>query len=501
MKEPTPKDQTQQEAAAKEAAPNTAQAELAAREAAAKEAAEKEAAAREAEAKEAAAKEAEAKEAAVKEAAAKEAAAKEAAAKEAAAQEAAAAEAAREAAAKEEAAKAAARETAARPKPATAPKPASGPKSNPKSAAEPAAEPVVEKVTRTSETDVAFALGGLAGNNAHGAGFLQAALEGGVHPRMISCTSGQIYWVWRYLQALAGGESLETHLAEQIETVQPFGQRDADLMHMALFGKSGVFRPSLFEWPFDVMQNVVRSLDAVSRAGGNVFWLKEMMSLTPARTLVSLFPDSFFAEIAQAFNETGIGILFNAYDPREGLEYVHANPSALAQLGIAPGGRKNWRSRTIYTEITPQAVRDGLWLYEYGFEGGQEGGFGALDGAYYRPVLLSELSGARTIHVVRPVNRKWLGALPDSKLALEDMKTEVAFNGIYAAERDRMLMVNRWIAAGILRDPRFAPIEIYEIEIETQRSFFDYVFESMEVFENARALARDAFSGGLAPAE
>ena len=442
MEEPTPKDQTQQEAAANPAAPNETSAELAA-----KEAAEKEAAARAA---------------------------------------------ATEAAAKEEAAKAAAKEAAAKPKPAAASKPASDPK--------PAAEPVVEKVTRTSETEVAFALGGLAGNNAHGAGFLQAALEGGVHPRMISCTSGQIYWVWRYLQALAGGESLETHLAEQIETLQPFGQRDADLMHMALFGKSGVFRPSLFEWPFDVMQNFARSLDAVSRAGGNVFWLKEMMSLTPARTLVSLFPDSFFAEIAQAFNDTGIGILFNAYDPREGVEYVHANPSALAQLGIAPGGRKSWRSRTIYTEITPQAVRDGLWLYEYGFEGGPEGGFGALDGAYYRPVLLSELSCARTIHVVRPVNRKWLGPLPDSKLALEDMKTEVSFNGIYAAERDRMLMVNRWIAAGILRDPRFAPIEIYEIEVETQRSFFDYVFESMDVFENARGLGREAFSGGLAPA-
>ncbi|ETD76472.1 hypothetical protein [Rhodobacter capsulatus] len=455
MEEPTPKDQTQTEAAASPAAPTETGADLAAKEAVEKEAAAKDAAAKEAKAREEAA--------------------------------------AKDAAAKAEAAKAAAKDAAAKPKPAAAAKPASDPK--------PAAEPVVEKVTRTSETEVAFALGGLAGNNAHGAGFLQAALEGGVHPRMISCTSGQIYWVWRYLQALAGGESLETHLAEQIETLQPFGQRDADLMHMALFGKSGVFRPSLFEWPFDVMQNLARSLDAVSRAGGNVFWLKEMMSLTPARTLVSLFPDSFFAEIAQAFNATGIGILFNAYDPREGVEYVHANPSALAQLGIAPGGRKSWRSRTIYAEITPQAVRDGLWLYEYGFEGSPEGGFGALDGAYYRPVLLSELSCARTIHVVRPVNRKWLGPLPDSKLSLEDMKTEVSFNGIYAAERDRMLMVNRWIAAGILRDPRFAPIEIYEIEVETQRSFFDYVFESMDVFENARGLGREAFSGGLAPAE
>ena len=143
------------------------------------------------------------------------------------------------------------------------------------------------------------------------------------------------------------------------------------------------------------------------------------------------------------------------------------------------------------------AVRDGLWLYEYGFEGDAT----AIDGVYYRPILLSELSSARTIHVVRPVNRKWLGPMPSSKLALEDLKTEVAFNGIYHAERDRMLMVNRWIAEGVITDPRFRPIEIYELEVETQRSFFDYVFESMEVFEAARALAREAFAGGLAPAQ
>ena len=42
------------------------------------------------------------------------------------------------------------------------------------------------------EISVAFAMGGLAGNNAHGAGFLQAALERRIQPKMISCTSGQI---------------------------------------------------------------------------------------------------------------------------------------------------------------------------------------------------------------------------------------------------------------------------------------------------------------------
>ncbi len=47
---------------------------------------------------------------------------------------------------------------------------------------------------------IAFALGGLSGNNAHGAGFLQAAMEMGTEPAMISFSSGQILWVFRYLQ-------------------------------------------------------------------------------------------------------------------------------------------------------------------------------------------------------------------------------------------------------------------------------------------------------------
>ena len=52
----------------------------------------------------------------------------------------------------------------------------------------------------TQPNGIGFALGGLAGNNAHGAGFLQAALDTRVTPEMISCTSGQLLWVWYYLR-------------------------------------------------------------------------------------------------------------------------------------------------------------------------------------------------------------------------------------------------------------------------------------------------------------
>ena len=54
--------------------------------------------------------------------------------------------------------------------------------------------------TATQRKSIAFALGGLAGANAHGMGFLSAARKLGVEPDIVSCTSGMIYWYWRWLE-------------------------------------------------------------------------------------------------------------------------------------------------------------------------------------------------------------------------------------------------------------------------------------------------------------
>ncbi len=50
----------------------------------------------------------------------------------------------------------------------------------------------------------AFALGGLGGFNAHSAGFIQASLDKEARgeapaPALITCSSGAIWWVYRYL--------------------------------------------------------------------------------------------------------------------------------------------------------------------------------------------------------------------------------------------------------------------------------------------------------------
>jgi hypothetical protein len=343
---------------------------------------------------------------------------------------------------------------------------------------------------------IAFALGGLAGNNAHGAGFLQAALEHNLRPCYISCTSGQILWVYRYLlSAHHKAESLADMLAKDIEDLAPFHQPDADLVHMALRGKPGVLRLASYEVALDTYKNMLSAFVDMAHNWGRTFYLKSFLETLPARTLVPLFPEEFFSRISDVFNDSKTCLLFNSYEPRQGLEYVHLNDAARDALGLRPGDRKSYRSRTIYKDTTPQYVRDGLWLYQYGF--GDK--FSAIDGAYYRQIILSELSKATRIFIARPINKKWLGELPGNMLALEDMKTEIAFNGTYHAERDRILLVNKWIDDGKLDPADFHKIDLYELEIETQESFFDYVFERMDMFDAAREQASRAFRGAIEP--
>jgi hypothetical protein len=343
-------------------------------------------------------------------------------------------------------------------------------------------------------TTVAFALGGLAGNNAYGAGFLQAALEHGIRPDLISCSSGQIFWVYRFLLAdQPGAESLEETLAEDIAAAEPFHQPDADLVHLAFHGKPGAFRLASYEIALDTYKNMLSAFVDMAHNWGRTFYLKQFLGTLPARTMVPLFSDSFFAGISEVLNASDMAIMFNSYEPRQGIEFVHLNRAARRRLGLEPGSNKSYRDRTIYKEITPQYVRDGLWLYQYGFAEG----FTAIDGAYYRQIILSELADADRIFVVRPINHKWLGELPTSMLALEDMKTEISFDGAYHGERDKILLVNEWLRKGTLDPTKYHKIELVELEIETQESFFDYVFENMAMFRKARDRAARAFRGDI----
>jgi hypothetical protein len=356
---------------------------------------------------------------------------------------------------------------------------------------------------------IAFALGGLAGNNAHGAGFLEAAFKKNIEPTMISFTSGQILWVSRYLACRkAGTTGLRAVLAEDIEQIRAFHAADLDLAKLSLFGKPGVFRPAGPAYIADAWRNASLSMRHLLLDQRDQFVARRLLEVWPCRLLVPDFPDSFFAEISGTFNaEKKIGLVFNSYNPHDGCERVYLNEQARRLLGQKSGNPRqykagkssSYRKRTIYEAITPQAVRDALWLYQYGFDG-ESGDF--LDGAYFRQVILSELTHADIIYVVRPLFYHWSGDLPQNWPEMEDLKTKVSFNGCYAGERHQIELVNKFLESDAFKHgpdgkSKYHHIHLEEIEMKRPRGFFGYVFEDLAVFDDAYETAMKRLKSGI----
>ncbi|MCA0436039.1 MAG: hypothetical protein M9891_17675 [Austwickia sp.] len=355
----------------------------------------------------------------------------------------------------------------------------------------------------TTSPRIALALGGLSGSNAFGAGVLEAAFDLGVRPAMISATSGQIGWVHAYLARAAGGRSLRAVLHEVIAQVERTGLRDVDATVLALAGLRGAFRPAWFELPVDLLENMAtiwQRLSSTSRPHPSV--IEALARLAPARLLVPEFPAEFFAGLAQAFVAADVPILFNSFSPGTGTQHVHLNPAARALLeqsrgragAYAPGTASGHRDGTVYQDVTAEAVRAGLWLYEYGFEDGDE----YVDGAYYRQMMLTELWPATDIVAVRPLANAWAGEMPRSFVGVQDLKTQVYFDGAYAAERAQIQLVNTLVEAGELPADRYHHIDFHEIQLAQRRGVLDYVFEDEEVFDLGYARARDVLSRLLA---
>ena len=88
-----------------------------------------------------------------------------------------------------------------------------------------------------TETTMAFALAGLGGFNAHGAGFLQAARDNQVEPDLVTATSGQIVVLAAYLR---GEPDLKKGLIDKSIEANPFAP-----LQIALLGYPGVFEPAV----------------------------------------------------------------------------------------------------------------------------------------------------------------------------------------------------------------------------------------------------------------
>jgi hypothetical protein len=347
---------------------------------------------------------------------------------------------------------------------------------------------------KEEQMTVAFALGGLAGNNAHGAGFLKAAIDWEIEPIMISCTSGQILWVSRYLHALENPKdsNLKEKFEEDLRQVNPTCNVNAALAGLALFGKPGVFVPAYVEYLQDMSKNSRRVWRHICTRPHEVLLAQEWLELFPCRFLVPDFPAVLFEKIADVLLNASVGVAFNSYNPRSGEEHVYLNNRARDLLHeksrskkckYDPGKPSDYRRRTIYQNIDAKAVRNGLWLYEYGFDK-KESGF--VDGAYFRGMILSELAVAQRIFCVRPINRRWQGDMPRNYPELEDLKTEIGFNGSYCGERYQIDLVNKFLdALNANGKGKYHQIDLQEIEIRQPRGYFDYIFESEQVFSDA----------------
>ena len=343
-----------------------------------------------------------------------------------------------------------------------------------------------------SDSGIAFALGGLAGNNAHGAGFLKAALEKGVEPVMISCTSGQIFWTYQYLLAKKDKTvDLRRVLQEKISQMKPFNNPDLDTLRLWLQGIPGVYRPAFQEWFQELAINSAKSMARLMTSLGSASFVEAFLEIFPNRLYAPVFTNEFMKKISDELNGSETGIIFNAYNPVEGKEYIYLNQAARTWLSrskksparYARGTEAGSRKGSYYQDITDEAVRNGLWLYDYGFDQKSDV---YLDGAYFRQIMLGELTYAKHIYVVRPIRYKWIGDLPKSYIEKEDLKTEVGFNGSYAGEKHRINLINKLLREGELKSDKYHEIFLHEVEIGVQRGFFDYIYESLDVFDNAR---------------
>ncbi len=339
---------------------------------------------------------------------------------------------------------------------------------------------------------VGLALGGLAGSNAFGAGVLQAARDLGVRPLLISCTSGQLGWVDEYLRAGDGGPSLREPLRQMIKQAERTGIRDLDATLLGLLGVPGAVRPARWQYPRDAIRNYLQAWLAIATGWPKVSLVEQSLQIAPGRMLVPDFPDVFYKEMADRFNGSDVAIVFNSYHPGAGLEHVHLNPAALdlyerrtgRRDDYDPGRESRHRPQTLYQPITARAIRDGLWLYEYGFDKAP----GFLDGAYFRQMMLSELWPATDIVAVRPLAHAWTGEeLPTSFAAIQDLKNQVFFDGSYAGERGQITLINALLASGELSSASYHHIVLHEIELEERRGLLDYVFENEHVFDDGLA--------------
>jgi hypothetical protein len=338
---------------------------------------------------------------------------------------------------------------------------------------------------------LAFALAGLGGFNAHGAGFLAAASKWGIKPELVTATSGQILVLADWL----AGRDLRAQLISPEQREGPLAQA-----RTVVFGYPGVFRPAYAE--------------ALLRFSSAPDWRESLLNslvdrFLPAQQYVPVRSESDFESASKTLNASKIGIVFNSYDPKSGTGFLYGNDAARALLPPDKAIPNTHAARVraasyphdmryvsdvsaeqALRPITAEAVKSALWLSLYGFHDIPDG---KMDGAYYRSCIVSELHGFDRIFVARPLANGWFGKEPANWFEVQDWTYEMWFSVGYKAEVDALRRINDLIEAGVITDPKFKKVELIEIEPETPAGYFHYFVERPEVYDRAFKISEEVF--------
>ena len=353
--------------------------------------------------------------------------------------------------------------------------------------------------TRRRSRSTAFAIAGLGGNNAHGAGFLAAAQQlqrlrqqavrnppNGQDPgpstgtsthhetrlarlvlpelEFISCTSGAIASTVTYLKGGDVREEMEGRIAaaERAGLLPRNAWTDPwrGLVTALFTGVPHVFGPWVQAYAQHWGKRLIGLLDPASPRFGSVpTTLDEVLDLWfPTRTVVPRLPRGFFVEAADVFTDPGhgVGVAFNSFDPNTGIEQLYVNDAALSRIADHHDRRADYgwtHRRTVYRPITPEAVRAALWLVGYGFPDGRLGPSQCVDGAYARSIILNELTFAGRVYAVKPTSERWIGRLPQNWFEVQDMQTEFWWEASYREQARLIETINDLRAAGRLSGP------------------------------------------------
>ena len=320
---------------------------------------------------------------------------------------------------------------------------------------------------------VAMALGGVGGFNDHDAGVLSAAHDCGLAPDIITCTSGALFWTHLYL---TDPGSIRAEVERQAAAVS-----GATALQVAVLGDPGVFRPAyasyLARWFTPPSGPPVRAL---------------LDRLFPAQLYQPTLSREFFAQVAADLSQASTPVAFNAYAISSGHELVFCNQAAFGFLGLSPGHTRPHDIPgddivTEYRSIDADAVRAALWLTLYGFGNRYQGEI-AIDGAYHRQLIMSELTCCDVIYAIKPQASAWRARPPGNYFEVQDFVTEMSLNASFAAEV-------AGLRAARQGDPR-GPITIEPITLHRPLGYFNYFVEKLrnytEGYEQAsRRFRRD----------